>query len=1604
MSIKMYAPLKALLILLIGLFPLGTALYSQNFDIDTLQNATVTSGTALEWGPDGRLYVLELFGDIKIFTINRTDGQGDGNGDFFATNTEALTFVRTIPNHDDDGTANAGVITREATGITVGGTPSNPVIYVASSDVRKGGPSGDKNLDTNSGVITRLSFTGSGWEVVDIVRGLPRSEENHATNGLDLVTIGSKEYLIVASGGFTNGGSPSTKFAWITEYALASAVLAIDLDQINALPVQTDNSSGRQYVYDLPTVDDPTRENVNGIIDPDDPGYDGIDINDPWGGNDGLNQAKLIPNGPVQIFSPGYRNTYDLVVTETGRVFVTDNGPNGGWGGLPINEGTPNVSNDYPPSEIGSGADNKAEDGEFILNNDHMHKVTEDIQNYTFNSYYGGHPVPIRANPATAGLYTRGVHSPDHDGDPATENQWFRTKPYDPDSTDPEAADPQKALPADWPPVPVELANVVEGDWRSPGKSNPDGDDDGNFTQWANNSNGIDEYDASSFDGLLKGDLIAGRSGGFLTIVHVSPTGTLDSLEQDKFNLQGGNPLGIDCVNDQGQFPGSIWVATFDSRVMVLDPIENIVCIAPSDPEYDPLADYDMDGFTNQDEADNNTDPCSGASTPNDFDSDKISDLNDTDDDNDGILDQNDPFQIANVQEVFELPLVNELFSDQEALGGYLGLGFTGMMNNGAPNPNYLDWQDDRFASDDDLDDILGGAIGAITMFMTAGDAVSNTQEKAYQFGVNVSNATGTFAIESRMIEPFDNDLPGEYQGIFFGTGDQDNYVKVVYGDGGLKVAGEDGGTYFENVFVSIPEPTYFMDIFFTVDPINNTVQAQYSIDGGAKQLLGSPFSLSGNVLTAVQTTSLPLAIGVIGTNGGNPEYGASWDFFRVYNTEPFLTQPLNDLQVNTGSEDDVINLNEFFSDDQGSDNLIYSITQNTSNTLALSVTGNLLTIDYPNTPTTSTVTVRATDAEGNFAVDSFNVSVVEQPVVIYRINPGGESIAASDSPNPNWAKDTGAEPYQYVNSTEVNNTATANGTGFVNTTIYPTELFLSERFTNLVGTPLTYTLPLDEGVYTVNLLFAETFNGVDQPNERVFDVQIEGNTVLDNYDTYVASGNTQRVALVESFTGIVVIDGTLNLDFIKQSGKQNPIIKGIEVLLERSIDPPTADVAVHPGINNIDASTFGANAFQITNNSTESQKITQVTIDLSTNMLPEMLYDPDGTAGDLTAKPFTIKGTDVTGVTEHNLSQPVGNGGFLQLDILFNDFDPGEKLEFALDVDPSSIEGVPSPGPNENGSVSGLEMVGSAVSVTFDDGTTYNSNLYSDGTNAGALASMNDKILNAPTLSIQGLSSPAVVNSLDHVLLITNGKPNGIVSLLQVEAGFFEDTLNLNQEVFEVNSVINVSRTVDIILNSSGSASVPVTLLATDPEAGYNYFIVAPQNGLNFGRTSNTVILQYDENSSPAALQGNTNLGAECANKEVSVAFYNPSTNAKILEQTAMLDAAGSFLVEEIPSGNYNVFVAVEGHLRTVLTSQTLVTGTNILNFGNMTPGDIDANNLIDATDFSTLFNRFGKADGEIEYDLNLDFNCDGVIDSTDFDLLRANFGQMGVKLPGSN
>ncbi len=299
---------------------------------------TITSRvlpTQLEFGPDGRLYVAELDGLIYAFTIERNDETGN----YSIAATEVINLIQTLPNHNDDGTPYSSD-KRNVTGMITAGTSENPVLFVTSSDPRIDDP----QADTNSGILSRLTWTGTEWSKLDLVRSLPRSEHDHLPNGMALDAESGILYL--AQGGHTNMGAPSFSFGYLPEYALSAAILSIDLDAIG------------EQTYDIPTL--------KGEV---------------FGGQLGDNQAMIVPGGPVQVHSPGYRNAYDVLLTSAGRLYTFDNDSNGGWGGLPINEG-PGGTCTNQPNESGSAT-----------YNDNFHLITGP-------GYYGGHPNPTRANRA----------------------------------------------------------------------------------------------------------------------------------------------------------------------------------------------------------------------------------------------------------------------------------------------------------------------------------------------------------------------------------------------------------------------------------------------------------------------------------------------------------------------------------------------------------------------------------------------------------------------------------------------------------------------------------------------------------------------------------------------------------------------------------------------------------------------------------------------------------------------------------------------------------------------------------------------------------------------------------------------------------------------------------------------------------------------------------------------------------------------------------------------------------------------------------------------------------------------------------------------------
>jgi len=102
---------------------------------------------------------------------------------------------------------------------------------------------------------------------------------------------------------------------------------------------------------------------------------------------------------------------------------------------------------------------------------------------------------------------------------------------------------------------------------------------------------------------------------------------------------------------------------------------------------------------------------------------------------------------------------------------------------------------------------------------------------------------------------------------------------------------------------------------------------------------------------------------------------------------------------------------------------------------------------------------------------------------------------------------------------------------------IYETERYSMESY--------KFTVP--NGKYTVRLHFAETFDGITGPGERVFSVSIQGQEVLKDLDLYKTVGPLKP--LVKEYKGVSAEKGQLVIGLTPNV--ENPQICGIEILGE---------------------------------------------------------------------------------------------------------------------------------------------------------------------------------------------------------------------------------------------------------------------------------------------------------------------------------------------------------------------------------------------------------------------------------------------------------------------
>jgi hypothetical protein len=195
-------------------------------------------------------------------------------------------------------------------------------------------------------------------------------------------------------------------------------------------------------------------------------------------------------------------------------------------------------------------------------------------------------------------------------------------------------------------------------------------------------------------------------------------------------------------------------------------------------------------------------------------------------------------------------------------------------------------------------------------------------------------------------------------------------------------------------------------------------------------------------------------------------------------------------------------------------------------------------------------------------------------PSVLYRVNAAGPSLPSQDC-GPDWSDDTASSsPYRNSGSS----VTTWSGVPTIDATVpttTPPAIFGSERWDGGTSPEMQWDFPVPAGRHVrVRLYFADRCSCTASAGSRVFDVSIDGTTMLDNWDANAAVGH--NVGTMRAFD--VTSDGSVTITF--GHGVNNPEVNGIE-LLDLDATPITPGAQQWVAHRGFDGATAGARVQQ---------------------------------------------------------------------------------------------------------------------------------------------------------------------------------------------------------------------------------------------------------------------------------------------------------------------------------------------------------------------------------------------------------------------------------------
>ena len=185
---------------------------------------------------------------------------------------------------------------------------------------------------------------------------------------------------------------------------------------------------------------------------------------------------------------------------------------------------------------------------------------------------------------------------------------------------------------------------------------------------------------------------------------------------------------------------------------------------------------------------------------------------------------------------------------------------------------------------------------------------------------------------------------------------------------------------------------------------------------------------------------------------------------------------------------------------------------------------------DHPTPPTAPSAPPAPTPTPATAAVTPPAAAPATPPDAVRKIVriKAGASAQVTDSAGNAWLPDQGFEGGEVIERPDI---AIANTSDPM---IYRAEHYSMDSF----------SWPLPNGKYQVKLHFAETYDGITGPGERVFSFTVQGHEFKD-FDVWKKAGGPLR-AYVET-VDVEVTDGKLSIKFTPNV--ENPQINGIEII-----------------------------------------------------------------------------------------------------------------------------------------------------------------------------------------------------------------------------------------------------------------------------------------------------------------------------------------------------------------------------------------------------------------------------------------------------------------------